>query len=214
MAIKIFKGVQGDAHWHNELRSGVLTGSEFPKVVTGKGVFSKSSADLADTKAFERFTGIQEQSPQTFVMKEGHRKEDKAKELYSLLTGYEETEVSFIRDMSKPYGISPDFVSLDANDNIIKLAEIKSLKGGLWSKTYRTKQVPSKYIPQVQGQLLTCEMDSLDFIMYSEDGGLYWFPVYRDEPYIAKLRDAFKKFEEEVQKYHKVLLNATDIWRI
>jgi len=214
MGISIFKGEQGNALWHNTHRAGIPTGSEFSKIVTPKGAFSKSSLILADTKAFERFTGIQEEKVRTFAMKEGHRKENIAIDQYSLITGIAPTEVAFIRDMDKPYGISPDFVSLDRNDNITHLAEIKSLEGGLWSRAYRTKTPPSTYHPQLQGQLLTCELDKMTLIMFSEDGGIFWFPVYRDEAFIAKLEDALYRFNDEVEKYHQQLLSATDIYKI
>lgn len=94
--------------------------------------------------------------------------------------------------------------ALKASLNYIS-AQIPKRRPGVGTGTKQLKMVPipSQYYPQVQGNLWVLGREWCDYVSYDPRFPphlrLYVHRVYRDEPYISKLKDEVLQFLEEVE---------------
>ncbi len=106
-------------------------------------------------------------------------------------------EVGFIQHPTLEAGASPD--GLVGDDGLI---EIKCPLGTTHTETLMTQEVPSKYIPQIQFQLLCTGRKWCDFISYNpmfpEHLQLFVKRVDADPVYQKELEVEVGKFLDEV----------------
>lgn len=144
----------------------------------------------------ERLTGEKQETYINQAMQDGIDREFYARERYVQQHG-EVEEVGFIQHPTLEAGASPD--GLVGDDGLI---EIKCPLGTTHTETLMTQEVPSKYMPQIQFQLLVTGRKWCDFVsfnpMFPENLQLFVKRVDADHVYQKELEVEVSKFLDEV----------------
>lgn len=169
------------------IRSGIPTASEFKKLVTTKGVRSKTLDTYCLTLAAEVFSGGDLDGWEgNYHTDRGHGLEPEAIESYEFINDCSVEKVGFVTNDEKTAGCSPDGVVGDEG-----LLEIKCLKAENHVKNilnYKvTGRCPSDYIQQVQGQMFVCERDWCDLFFYHPKLPALIIRVNKDDDFHASL---------------------------
>lgn len=170
--------VQGSEEWF-AARCGKPTGSMFSKLVTSKGVLSKSIAEYAITLAADMFAGkaLEEWQGNQWTDR-GTELEPEARGLYEFKNDCKVEEVGFVTDDDGLWGVSPD--GLVGDDGLV---EFKCLKPENHVKAIlrheKDGSIDPTYIQQVQGQMLVCGRKWCDLVFYHPSLPLL---VIRQEP--------------------------------
>jgi len=184
---------QGTPEWLM-LRSGLPTASNFSKMVTSTGKISKSiddyalslSCDLFAKKPLDEWLGNQ-------WTDRGTELEPDARSMYEFQKDCTVKEVGFIT--SDGWGCSPD--GLIDDDGMV---EFKCLKAENHVKTIlefnKTKKIPSKYIAQVQGQMLIANREYCDLCFYHPDLPMKIIRILPDSLLVSGLLKAKKIITE------------------
>ena len=197
--------------WH-ELRMGVPTASEFSKALTPKkGELSTQAPAYACKLALE----LHRNEPcEDFFdnewMERGRELEEAALNEYTFYHDINTSKVGFILD-DKGRGCSPDFLINDDG-----MGEIKCLKEEnhvLTLYEISTKGIfDSKYMPQIQGQMLIAQRKWCDLVFYCPRLPLSVIRVHADKKYQAAL-DAALDIIIGHRDAALGLLNANDVIR-
>lgn len=191
---------QGSPEWL-QARCGVLTASEFSKLITptGKPTTGKTRQDYLLEIANERLTGVP--AGESFVsswMERGTELEPDARAFYEFLTSNTVTQAGLIyRDEEKRVGASVDgLINDDGNQ------EIKCPKLSTHLRYILDGELPREYKPQVQGQLLVTGRRYCDFISYHPGAYRQGFiiTVQRDEEFIEQLSDELDRALAEIDQ--------------
>ena len=195
--MKIFDIEQGSIAWY-AARAGIPTASEFSNIITPKnGSYSKSAEKYANRLVAEIY--MREPIQKDFVsfdMERGKILEQMASDAYEMVVGEKTKIAGFITDDKGMYGCSPDrFVGETG------LVEIKCLKPENHMELLLKQEMPYKYKPQIQGQLLICEdREFVDWWLYHPSLPAVQIRNVRDEVYIAKLKSGLERFWEIMLK--------------
>jgi hypothetical protein len=146
----------------------------------------------------ERLTGEKQETYINQAMQDGIDREFYAREKYVQQFG-EVEEVGFIQHPTLEAGASPD--GMVGEDGIL---EIKCPMGSTHTETLMTQDIPSKYIPQVQFQLLVTGRKWCDFVSYNpmfpEHLQLFVKRIEADPVYQKELESEVKQFLSEVDE--------------
>jgi putative phage-type endonuclease len=144
----------------------------------------------------ERLTGEKQETYINQAMQDGIDREFYARERYVQQFG-EVEEVGFIQHPTLEAGASPD--GMVGEDGII---EIKCPMGTTHTETLMSQDVPSKYMPQIQFQLLCTGRKWCDFVSYNpmfpEHLQVFVKRVEADADYQKELEIEVKQFLSEV----------------
>lgn len=194
---------QGSPEWHS-LRAGIPTASMFGSIVTPKrGELSKSSMSYAGHLLAERIQGVplnKFQFGETEAMERGRELEPKAAKSYEFMTGNKVTVSGFITDDHQTMGCSVD--RLVGEDGIL---EIKCPMPWNHGENLLMEEIDTKYIPQVQGQLMITERNWVDWMSFHPEMPPSIIRVYRDEEYIEKMRKAIGELSATVKEKYEQL---------
>jgi hypothetical protein len=192
MSLQIFSHEQGSPEWF-QCRMGIPTASEFDTVLAKgrSGGESKTRRTYMLKLAGEILTGQPMYSYQNDHMERGKEMEAEARDLYAMVTETEPARVGFMRRGDA--GASPD--SLVGDDGLL---EIKTKLAHLQLDCILSDDLPSEHKAQCQGQLWISGRQWVDFVSYWPGLPLFVNRVYRDELYIAKLREAVDLFNNEL----------------
>ena len=105
--MRIDQNEQGSPEWL-AARLGIPSASMFAKIVTTKGIWSASADAYINQLVAERLTGEREEVFQSHHMLRGTELEPDARDLYSLISDAEVTEVGFCLHDTLSAGCSPD----------------------------------------------------------------------------------------------------------
>lgn len=183
---------QGSPEWFG-CRAGIPTASAFDKIITSTGKASTQADTYINQLLCEQMAGQSEGLEPTEWMLRGIEMEAEARSFYELETGRDVEQVGFI--VGDGCGCSPDGVIGD--DGLI---EIKCPKPTTHVGYLRAGKLPSKYVPQVQGQLWVCGRDWCDFLSYCPGLPPLLVRVDRDQGFIDSLSAAMLKFNERLTK--------------
>ena len=197
--MRIDQNEQGSPEWL-AARLGIPSASMFAKLVTTKGIWSASADAYINQLVAERLTGEREEVFQSHHMLRGTELEPDARDLYSLMSDAEVTEVGFCLHDTLSAGCSPDGLIGDDGGLEIKCpapsTHVEYLRGGV---------LPSKYKQQVMGCLWITGREWWDFVSYHPTMKPLIVRVERDEEYIAALEKCVTKavnlIEENVEKF-------------
>jgi len=186
---------QNTDEWLN-LRLGIPTASEFAKLVTGTGKKSTQVTTYIDQLVAEimlgrpcsNFTGNEH-------TERGHELEPHAVEYYELLNDIDTQQIGFVTNRQLSYGCSPD--RLVGDDGML---EIKCPADHTHVGYLLKNKVPTKYIPQVQGQMLVADREWCDWLSYHPDLPSLIIRVERDEEYILLLRECLEHVENRTKE--------------
>ena len=180
---------QGGEQWHLE-RLGRPSASRFGEIVTTKGEPSKQAEKYLYALAGERIVGVAPESYQNAAMVRGLELEPEARQVYELLHDVEVEQVgTCYPDEQKRYGASPD--GLVGEDGLL---EIKAPSLPVAVEYLMAGKCPTKYICQVQGQLLVTGRAWCDFLSYFPGLTPLVVRVERDDKLIAALKVALEEF--------------------
>jgi hypothetical protein len=194
MDLEIFDCIQGTPEWY-AARAGIPTASEFDTVMAkGKGGGESKTRRTYMLKLIgERLTKEPMWSYSNEHMERGKEMEAEARNLYSMVSDLEPVQIGFMRRGDA--GASPD--SLIGNDGLL---EIKTKLAHLQLDVLLTDEFPSEHRAQCQGQLWIAEREWVDFVSYWPGLPLFAKRVFRDEAYIARLAEAVRAFNDEMQE--------------
>lgn len=192
MELQIFECEQGTPEWFAS-RLGIPTASEFDTVLAkGKGGGeSKTRRTYMLKLAGERITGEPMYSYSNDHMERGKEMEAEARDLYAMVTDIEPQRVGFLRRGDA--GASPD--SLISTNGML---EIKTKLAHLQLDVLLTDELPPDHKAQCQGQLWIAGREWVDFVSYWPGLPLFIKRVYRDEPYITRLKTEVDAFNSEM----------------
>jgi len=180
-----------------QARLGLVTASRVADVLAKiKSGESASRRNYKIQLVSERLTGEKQETYVNQAMQDGIDREFYAREKYVQQFG-EVEEVGFIQHPTLEAGASPD--GLVGTDGII---EIKCPMGSTHTETLMTQDIPSKYVPQVQFQLLVTGRKWCDFVSYNpmfpEHLQVFVKRIEADPVYQKELESEVKQFLEEV----------------
>lgn len=180
---------QGSPEWFNA-RLGIPTASEFCKIITPTGKESTQADGYANRLVAELLIG----KPVSDF--EGNEWTERGKELepdavafYEMSYGILTHAVGFIMDDEGTMGASPD--RLVGEDGLL---EIKCPSPQVHVQNMLNKRIDTKYIPQVQGQLLVTGRKWVDWLSYHPEMPPVIIRVERDEKYLEQMAVLMKGF--------------------
>ena len=180
-----------------QARLGKVTASRVADVLAKiKSGESASRRNYKIQLVSERLTGERQETYVNQAMQDGIDREQFARDRYVKQFG-EVEEVGFVKHPTLEAGASPD--GLVGTDGII---EIKCPMGSTHTETLMTQEVPSKYVPQIQFQLLVTGRKWCDFVSYNpmfpENLQVFVRRVFANKEYQQELEDEVKQFLKEV----------------
>ena len=180
-----------------QARLGKVTASRVADVLAKiKSGESASRRNYKIQLVSERLTGERQESYINQAMQDGIDREQFARERYVQQYG-EVEEVGFVKHPTLEAGASPD--GMVGDDGIL---EIKCPMGSTHTETLMTQDVPSRYIPQIQFQLLVTDRKWCDFVSYNpmfpEHLQVFVKRVEADTVYQKELESEVKQFLSEV----------------
>jgi putative phage-type endonuclease len=180
---------QGSPEWL-ALRVGLPTASCFDKIITTKGVPSKSAKKYLYQLAGERMVGFSPAGYQSDDMARGNEVEDEARAAYEFITDATVKEVGFcFKDDRKLYGSSPDGIIGEDGGLEIKCPSLSV------AVEYLDKgKLPTAYVQQVQGCMLVTGRSWWDFLSYYPGLTPLIIRVKRDEELIKALGYELESF--------------------
>ena len=184
--MKILELEQGSQEWL-DARKGVLTASNFSKIITSKGEKSRTLPDYAYDLAAASLLLYPEETFKSPAMERGNELEPDARQKYCEDNFADIEEVGLMLSDCGNYGYSPD--GLVDDDGLI---EIKCPMAKNHAKYLSQKRCPTEYYAQVQGGLYVSGRQWCDFVSYhpdfEEDHILFVHRVERDEEFISNLK--------------------------
>jgi len=180
-----------------QARLGKVTASRVADVLAKiKSGESASRRNYKIQLVSERLTGEKQETYINQAMQDGIDREFYARERYVQQFG-EVKEVGFVKHSTLEAGASPD--GMVGDDGII---EIKCPMGSTHTETLMTQDVPSRYVPQIQFQLLVTGRKWCDFVSYNpmfpEHLQVFVKRVEADPVYQKELESEVKQFLSEV----------------
>ena len=190
--MKVIDCVQGSDEWL-AARLGKVTASRFDDVLCkGRGRKTYMMKLVA-----EQLTGLAQNEYSNAVMERGIEIEPQARTYYEELNECKVESVGFvIKDDF--VGCSPDGLVGDEG-----LVEIKCPNTTTHIDTILKAKMPTKYIPQVQGQIWVCERKWTDFVSFDprlKQHPFFCIRIFRDENYIMILEAAIEQFVKELNE--------------
>ena len=185
---------QGTPEWLAE-RAGLLTASNF-KTAVSKGT---GRADLLDTLAFQRRTGVVEETYKSAAMQRGNDLEPQARDYVALMLGLDIQEVGLCTNSELP-GLG---ASLDGLAGAVGV-EIKCPAGKTHNRYLRQGKLPALYREQVYGQMLVCDLEAVWFCSYHpDDSEQLLIKIDRDESIIGELHGQLNVFLSDLAALEK-----------
>ena len=181
---------QGTPEWH-AVRAGKVTASEFDSVLAqGRNGVSKTRQTYLYKLAGEIITGQVVESYSNANMERGKVMEDEARAWYEVMHAKVET-VGFIEEGRTGY--SPDGLVGDKG-----ALEIKTKFPHLLIPVLLSRDFPAEHKAQCQGGLMVSCREWIDLVCYWPGMPVAVHRAYRDEVYIATLRQAVWDFVGEL----------------
>ena len=188
--------VQGSEEWI-EARLGIITASEFKKVVTATGKLSKTRTRYLGELLAEWLLGYSVNEFDNDWTERGRLLEDDAFKYYGLYTREKPRKAGFCyKDEGRMIGGSPD--ALVGKDGVL---ELKCPGEGMHLVYLVQGELPSEYSSQCQGLLWVTGRKWLDFMSYHPELPPFIIRVEPDEDYHAALDKHMPVFIKEIEQY-------------
>lgn len=197
MPAEFYDVEQGTEEWHM-LRLGIPTASNFQKLMVGNDTKAGRATYLLKL-AGERMTGVPATSFVSEYMEAGKTIEPEIRRQYAFLRDCEPMQVGFVRNGKA--GASPDSLIGEVGMMEAKKAEPHILIPMLMKMKADPTYFPPEHRAQCQGNLMVAECEWIDLIVFAHPKiRPLIVRAYRDEPYIAQLRDAVDVFDLELRR--------------
>lgn len=184
---------QGSEEWHMA-RCGLPTASRFDKIVTKKGVLSKSetSRNFMYYLLAEIITGQPTETYQSAAMNRGTDMEAQAVAAFELERSVDMEVCGLCLTDDERVGASLDRLKL--SDSERRGLQVKCPFEPYIHVSYLDGNLVEKHKAQVQGEILVAELDYEDIISYHPDYPMACVRVYPDKEYQKTLREALEVF--------------------
>ena len=197
--IQVVKDIeQGTDEWH-QLRLGIPTASCYDRIVTASGKPSSQADAYINELTAEWIAGKPYGDWQGNAHTErGHLFEDDARAAYEFLTDRTVKQAAFVyRDKDRLTGCSPDGLIYKGR-KLVGGTEIKCPIDTIHLAYVVAGVCPAKYLPQVQGSMWICGVDSWDFISYHQEWEPFVVKVEREEKWSKSFDDLLPGFIERL----------------
>lgn len=193
---------QGTEAWA-KLRNGVITASNFGKIITPSGHASAQAQNYVYKLAAETVTGETEEQWQSEAMRQGVINEAEVRDVINFAMDVQAfREVGFIfKDSYRKVGCSPDGLSEKIG------LEIKCPLAATHMEYLHNGVLPTKYIPQVQGCMWVTGISRWMFVSYRSGMRPLIIEVKADQKYIDRLEAEVYKAVELLDKIVDNYLN-------
>ena len=186
---------QRGEQWFLE-RLGKPSSSRFGEIFTPTGLPSKQAKKYMMELAGERLIGVKPESYQNMNMIRGSEMEGEARQFYEMINNVKVQQIGCcFQDDRKLWVSSPDGVVGDDG-----LLEIKSPTLSVAVEYLLNQKIPTIYIPQLQGQILTTGRKWVDFLSYYPGLPPLIIRVPRDDKFCAALKVELESFCEELDR--------------
>lgn len=188
---------QGSQEWL-DLKAGVPSASNFDKIVTTKGVRSKTADKYVLQLAGEKVTGTREEGFTSKAMEKGIEREEEASNFYEIATGATLEKVGIVyQNEKKSFLCSPDRLVCYYKGLLeIKCPLIQTQVQYLLDNTLLSKA----YFQQVQGQLYVTGYEWCDLMSYFPGLKPVIIRIRRDEDFISELAVHLKVVCSEIDE--------------
>ncbi len=197
--ISIYNTEQGGDDWHR-LRGQKMTASHAQSIgAGGKGLETYIASLAANIHATE---GNNKELFSSVDMERGNRLEEGAALAYELTTGSKVDTVGFVTNLAyENSGCSPDGLVGDEG-----LVEIKSPANDTFAKLLYNQEIDSKYLWQMQMQMLICDRKWCDFVAFNPNfkKDIFIKRIERDPVMQTKLINGLAKGNEILKKYEQI----------
>jgi hypothetical protein len=184
-------------------RIGKATASKFDCLITPTGKISTQIDGYISMILAEMIMGQSlEKFEQSYWMEQGSLKEADARAAYQFETDFTLDRGGVFTNEKGTIAASPD-VRVFEGSRLVGGAEIKC--PAPWThvenlrRMYRHNAIDPKYKPQVQGQLLICDFEFVDWYSFHEEMPPALIRTYRDDEYIKTLQGALDVFDEKME---------------
>ena len=206
--MRVLNDEQGSDDWLQS-RLGVVTASNFGKIITPTGKKSSQVNDYINKLVAESLTGQVESFYKSDAMQRGNDIEPEAKNMYEMIKDVTVQETGLIKHDYLEAGCSPDGIIVH-NTPMGERAELSGIEIKCplphnHVEYLRQNKVPSKYIPQIQGCMWITGAKYWDFMSYNEYLQPLIIRVERDEEYIGKLEEYVTETCELIESIIKEL---------
>lgn len=201
---KIINCEQGSDQWF-KARHGVITASNFDKIVTKTGKISSKWEDHVNNAVAERLIGGKDEGFQSDAMIRGQSLEYDALNFFNYTHSFKFQKTGFLRAVKNEtelcYGCSPDGIDLKEEIGL----EMKCPLAHTHINYLIKGKMPPEYFHQVQGALLVTGFKKWIFASYHPQMPCLVIEISRDEEYICKLKKQLEVCEVEIKKrYEKI----------
>lgn len=193
--MRIINCEQRSDEWY-QVRCGRPTASRFAEIVTSTGERSKQRTKYLYQLAGEAATGVLRQSYRSASMDRGAELEDEARLMYEAVTDYTVIQVGFCLSDCETHGASPDGL-IEGEQGCL---EIKCPEVDTHIEYLLAGKLPTKYIQQVQGQMMVTGAQWCDFVSYFPGLNPLIVRVERNERFIGILRNSLIEFCAELNE--------------
>ncbi len=181
---------QNSPEWLH-IKLGVVSASNFNKVVTSKGEPSKQATNYMYQLAGQIVSDHYEETYKSNAMARGLDMEAEAVGAIEIIKGIETEKIGFCyKDESKRVGCSPDRLIVGEKG----LVEVKCPLVQTQVTYLLANKLPTDYIQQVQGQLYVTGYEYCYFVSYYPGLKPLVVRVERDTTFIDKLSKALNDF--------------------
>lgn len=192
--------VQGEPEWL-QARLGIPTASCFDKIITPTGKPSTQAEAYCNKLVAEWLVGAPVDDYTNPHMQRGTELEPQARAFYEMQADTDVKQVGFVLRDDRLVGCSPDGIVAPG------LLEIKCPAPSTHVEYLLNGGVPSKYIPQVQGQMYITESDWCDFVSFHPLMQPVIVRVNRDDKFITALTKALDEFVSMLADRKTQLIN-------
>lgn len=191
----------------NRLRAGLPTASNFSKLITSDGKQSKQLNEYAAGLAADATAGKPLDAWEGNKWTErGHEMEDFARSWYALESGNDVTQVGFVMTDDGRYGCSPDGLTGTGCIEIKCLSKTRHTLAIAYCQKHG--RIPPEYVAQVQGEMMICEREWNDFVLWHPELPSIIVRQYPDDGLHSALRSAIDVVIEKRNEYMEILENA------
>lgn len=195
---------QGSEEWFIA-RCGIPTASNFDKIISPTGKKSTQAQAYMNTLLAEWVTQQKDSIKQSEWMLRGTELEPEARQAYEFITDKPVRQTGIVyKDEKKLVSCSPDGLMDDRG------LEIKCPAPGTHVGYILSGEIPSTYIPQVQGSMWVCGFDKWDFVSYHPEIKPLIITIERDDTFIKTLDKLMEQFIDELLEKRKKLADKLD----
>jgi hypothetical protein len=194
------------AEWF-DARLGCVSASCFGEIFTptGKPATGAKVENYANKLIAETIMQKPIESFKSDAMERGNELEAEARNWYELAVDVDVSECGliYLNDLEavscSPDGLIIDDAAIDGSSDVVKGLEIKCPLAHTHIKYLMKGELPTQYIPQLQGSMFVADCGEWDFLSYHPDLKPLLITVKRNDEWIDNFKPVLDKFVKRIQ---------------